>query len=285
MLCCSSSPDNQPWTLVPLTWLLWNLLLLHPHHSLPLIPNPQSCSHSQYPCNTSACRRSFMAYRTGSFQKKAVESGVGIAFFYPKKSEKFICSKKTYSILELSHQLPWFSNRFLESAPVCLWPLLFRNCNCFPGLLWRLQLWHLPGPLGSTFMSSVPKREQREGALPRLLWAPTPGSSPRACQHFHKAIWDYLHLHCQAACPGVPTLGLHLFSLWTHQISRSRVPVNVCCVGLWMTCVGKNVASKWSYGRTFATKKMCSQHFKFLIAKNFNKSFDLGTFLHTVLYT
>lgn len=59
-----------------------------------------------------------MAYRTGSFQKKALEVGIGVAFFYSKESEKFICSKKTYSILDMSHHIPWFSNRFLESAPV-----------------------------------------------------------------------------------------------------------------------------------------------------------------------
>lgn len=40
--------------------------------------------------------------------------------------------------------------------------------------------------------------------------------SSKACQHFHKAVCDSLHLHCQVACPGVPPIswGVRLFSLW-----------------------------------------------------------------------
>lgn len=35
----------------------------------------------------------------------------------------------------------------------------------------------------------------------------------REWQHFHTAVCDCLHLHCQAACPGAAP-GLCLFSLW-----------------------------------------------------------------------
>lgn len=185
-------------------------------HNIPLIPIPQSCSHSQCPCSTSASQRRFVVYRSGSFQmEKVVEVGAGVAFFYPKKSETFICSKNTYSVLEQPHQLPRFSNRFLESAPVCPCPFLLRSCNCFPGLRWRLQLCHLPGPLGSSLYPQSLRGGTARAAVstqPRVhSWG-----SLRECQLFHKAMCDSLHLHCQAAWPGVPpttTGGVFVFVL------------------------------------------------------------------------
>lgn len=75
----------------------------------------------------------------------------------------------------LNSQLPWFSNRLLESAPVCLWPLLFRNCSFFLDLRRRPYLLHLPEPLGSTLIPSVPKREHCQGSC-----EPSTGCTPGA---------------------------------------------------------------------------------------------------------
>lgn len=47
------------------------------------------------------------------------------------------------------------------------------------------------------------------------------------------------------------------------------------------TCIGRKVSSKSSCGRPFTTKKV----FQVSHSNNFNKSFHLGTVLHTVLYT
>lgn len=229
-----------------------------------------------------------MAYRTGSFQKeKALEVGIGVAFFYSKESEKFICSKKTYSILDMSPHIPWLSNRFLESAPVCLWPLLLRNCSCFPGLMWWLQLLHLPGPLGSTFKPSVPKREQRDRVPPGELWAPTPGCAPGALQGHAstsmKATWDSLHLHCQAACPGVPTLGVRWFLLWITPDKQKQSASWCPLCGFMVDLCWKRSVFQMKLWKDICNKENVLTAFSH--SKNFNKSFNLGTPLHTVLYT